>query len=193
MSSGKSLLAVSDIYVQKNYHSLIRAFATLYERDPELTLKIAGREIDSYYAGTVKKLAESLHVADAVQFLGHLDFNSLGELYQQCDVFVFPSTIETFGNPLLEAMSVGVPIACSNSAAMPEVIGDAGLKFDPYNVQDIANQIEKLLNNPDLREELGKRAAQRAELFSLAKTAEATASVIRNACPRKRGWLREVR
>jgi glycosyltransferase involved in cell wall biosynthesis len=192
-SSGKSLLAVSDIYVQKNYHSLVRAFAKLHEHDPELTLAIAGREVDRHYAGSLKELAETLGVGDAVQFMGHLDSDALADLYQKCNVFVFPSTIETFGNPLLEAMSVGAPIACSDSAAMPEVIGAAGLKFDPYNIEDIADKIGKLLNNPELREELGKKAARRAELFSLAKTAEATASVLRNAGKSESTRLREVR
>ncbi|MEE2998020.1 MAG: glycosyltransferase family 1 protein [Pseudomonadota bacterium] len=191
-SPGKSLLAVSDIYVQKNYHSLIRAFARLHEHDPDLTLAIAGREIDTHYAGSVKELAQRLDVGDAVQFMGHLDSDAVADLYQKCNVFVFPSTIETFGNPLLEAMSVGVPIACSNSAAMPEVIGDAGLTFDPYDIGDIACKIEELLNNPELREDLGKKAVRRAEQFSLSKTAEFTAIVLRNAAKPERTRLREV-
>ena len=180
-SPGSALLAVSDIYVQKNYHSLIEAFGKLHQRYPELTLTIAGREIDSSYSDQVRRLAASLGVDDAVHFVGHLDTEALRNLYQECHIFVFPSTIETFGNPLLEAMSIGAPIACSDTAAMPEVIGDAGLTFDPYDISDIVYTIERLVKNPSLREELGKKASYRAKSFSLDTTAKFTIDVLRNA------------
>ena len=64
---------------------------------------------------------------------------------------------------------------------MPEVIGDAGLTFDPHDTADIARKIEQLLADPGLREDLGKRASQRAERFSLMHTAESTAEVLRSA------------
>ena len=178
---GKTLLAVSDIYVQKNYHSLIAAFAEVHRKRPELKLTIVGREIDSVYASSIRNMVEDLDLTAAVNFLGHVEPAQLNDLYLSCHVFVFPSTVETFGNPLLEAMSVGAPIACSNSAAMPEVIGDAGLTFDPRDTRDIVHKIEMLLADPDLRTQLGERASRRAKEFSLSHTAESTASVLRSA------------
>ena len=178
---GKTLLAVSDIYVQKNYHSLIAAFAEVHRKRPELKLTIVGREIDSVYASSIRNMVEDLDLTGAVNFLGYVEPAQLNDLYVSCHVFVFPSTIETFGNPLLEAMSVGAPIACSNSAAMPEVIGDAGLTFDPRDTRDIVHKIEMLLADPDLRTQLGERASRRAKEFSLSHTAESTASVLRSA------------
>lgn len=179
---GKSILAVSDIYVQKNYHSLIRAFALVHRENPDLSLFIVGRDIDKHYSSEIREMVVSLEITSAVKFLGHLDPIALDQLYESCHLFVFPSTVETFGNPLLEAMSFGVPIACSNTAAMPEVIGDAGLMFDPSDEGDIAEKIKQLLDNPVLREELGKRASMRAREFSLSRTAISTARVLRSAC-----------
>ena len=107
-------------------------FMKFVEENPELKLVIVGREIDEFYSRSVREMANALRVTDAVEFLGHVNPPELSELYENCHIFVFPSTVETFGNPLLEAMSFGLPIACSNTAAMPEVIGDAGL-FDFLN------------------------------------------------------------
>ena len=89
--------------------------------------------------------------------------------------------IETFGNPLLEAMAVGVPIACSQEAAMPEVLGEAGVKFDPWDHQDMANQIEKLLLDGALSARLGKLARQRARAFEWSGTAARTYAILRAA------------
>ena len=179
---GKSILAVSDIYIQKNYHSLIRAFALVHREYPDLGLIIVGREIDKHYSNEIRNMVVSCNISDAVKFLGHLDPIALDQLYESCHLFVFPSTVETFGNPLLEAMSFGAPITCSNTAAMPEVIGDAGIMFDPNDEGDIAEKIKQLLGDPVLRKELGKRASVRAQEFSLSRTAVGTASVLHSAC-----------
>tara|TARA_B100000676_G_scaffold286305_1_gene315763 strand:- start:2325 stop:3497 length:1173 start_codon:yes stop_codon:yes gene_type:complete len=178
---GVKLLAVSDIYVQKNYHSLIKAFAEVLKKRPDLTLTIVGREIDSYYADSIRSIVVERNLVDAVRFLGYVGPSELNTLYKSCHIFVFPSTVETFGNPLLEAMSFGVPIACSNTAAMPEVIGDAGLTFDPRDTEDIARKIEMLLSDQALRASLGEKAARRALDFSLEHTAKRTAQVLRSA------------
>ena len=180
--NGKSILAVSDIYIQKNYHSLIRAFALVHKEYPDLGLVIVGREIDKHYSNEIRSMVSSYNINDAVKFLGHLDSIALNQLYERCHLFVFPSTVETFGNPLLEAMSFGAPIACSNTAAMPEVVGDAGIMFDPNDEGDIAEKIKQLLGNPGLRKELGKRASVRAREFSLSRTAIGTANVLHSAC-----------
>ncbi len=175
------ILAVSDIYVQKNYLALVEAFKTLSERYPELTLSIAGREIDQVYANRIYEQTRAQGIEERVEFLGHLSLEEVEELYLDCHIFVFPSYVETFGNPLVEAMSVGAPIACSNTAAMPEVVGDAALQFDPHSPQDIADKLEKLHQDPALRAELGKRALQRSQQFTWANCAEETIAVLRDA------------
>jgi len=85
---------------------------------------------------------------------------------------------------LLEAMARGVPIATSNTAAMPEVIGDAGLTFDPENAREMASRIATLLVDPQLRVRLGEKAAKRAESFTWEETARQTLDVLRAAAGR---------
>jgi len=179
--SGTNLLAVSDIYIQKNYHTLLHAVAILIKERPELQLDIVGREIDSTYAESLRTLTRELGLEENVRFRGHVETGELMDLYQGCGVFVFPSTVETFGNPLLEAMAVGAPIACSNKAAMPEVLGDTGLFFNPNDKNDMAGTIEKLLSDDPLRRKLGEKARQRAGSFTWKNTAQQTYSVLKEA------------
>lgn len=181
---GANLLAVSDIYIQKNYHTLLRALAILRQSRADLSLKIVGREVDSHYAESLRDLVRDLGLEDAVKFVGHVETSELDALYRNCQLFIFPSAVETFGNPLLEAMAHGVPIATSNTAAMPEVIGDAGLLFDPDNAKEIADRIATLLADPTLRVELGRKAAQRARSFTWEETAQRTLGVLREAAGR---------
>lgn len=189
----RTVLAVSDIYIQKNYHTLLKGFAKVHERHPDLVLKIVGREIDAHYAEEVKQLAESLNLGESVKFMGHMETASVIELYRNCLVFVFPSTVETFGNPLLEAMAAGAPIACSGTAAMPEVVEDAGLIFDPYDADDIAEKIIALVEDEALRDTLAARGLKRSQLFRWTETARRTLNVLSDAAEPVSAEPRQVR
>ena len=175
------LLAVSDIYVQKNYHSLIDAFAVLARKHPDIELRIAGRELDTEYAESLKAQVRRLALQDKVSFLGHVSVRDLETLYSTCSVFVFPSTVETFGNPLVEAMACGAAIAGSDVTSIPEVLGDAGLLFDPRDPADMAEKIELLMEDGTLRSEKRARAKKRARGFSWPATAEQTFAVLSEA------------
>lgn len=182
--SETNLLCVSDIYVQKNLHTLFKALPKIRNRFPDVTLKIAGAALDPQYLTRLKHLSEHENVADVVDFVGSVDVDTLQELYDSCAVFVFPSTVETFGNPLVEAMACGCPIATSNTAAMPEVAGDTAAYFNPHDADDMARVIIDLLENPDKREALGKRAVERAKMYSWEETARKTADVLIDAAQR---------
>jgi len=175
------LLAVSDLYVQKNFKNLISAMARLAPDHPDLTLKIAGRPIDEDYFSELKQTVAEKKLEGRVEFLGGVPTQELAELYRRCGVFVFPSTVETFGNPLVEAMACGAPIASSNTAAMPEVIGDAALFFDPADVENMTAVIDRLLKDPKLRRDLCRKAAERAKKFSWKQTVRKTLAVIKDA------------
>lgn len=171
------LLAVSDIYVQKNYHTLLQAFALLREHHPDTTLIIAGQVIDHGYMARIKALIRELGLGEHVRFLGRVGAAEVRRLYGECRVFVFPSLVETFGNPLLEAMAGGAPIACSNCSAMPEVLGDAGIMFDPTDATDMAEKIASLLDDEALCAEVSERAVRRARTFTWDRTAAETRAV----------------
>ena len=172
------ILAVSDIYVQKNLKNLLYAIAILQSKKPNIKLKIAGRFVDESYHQELNELISEKGLEANIEFLGGVYEDQLVDLYHHCAVFVFPSTVETFGNPLLEAMASGAPIATSNTAAMPEVAGDAALYFNPYDVEDMASCIGRLMDNKDLCEELSQKAFARAENYSWEKTAENTLDIL---------------
>lgn len=175
------LLAVSDLYVQKNLKNLINAVARLQTDHPGITLKIAGRPLDMEYFDVLKRTVAEEKLDGKIEFLGGVSPKELVQLYRRCGVFVFPSTVETFGNPLVEAMACGAPIASSRTAAMPEVLGDAGVFFDPRDADDMAAAIGRLLKDDKLRRELSRKAVTRAGNFSWERTAERTLAVIKEA------------
>jgi glycosyltransferase involved in cell wall biosynthesis len=175
------ILAVSDIYVQKNLKNLLNAIAILRLKKPNIKLKIAGRFVDETYHQELNELISEKGIETNIEFLGGVYEGELVDLYHHCAVFVFPSTVETFGNPLIEAMASGAPIATSNTAAMPEVAGNAALYFDPYDVEDMASCIGRLMDNKDLCGELTQKALARAENYSWEKTTESTLDILYQA------------
>lgn len=172
------LLAVSDIYVQKNFHTLIQALAIARRRCPDLCLKVAGRPIDKGYFAEVAEAVRRSGLEDAVEFLGPLTKECLRRHYRECAVFVFPSTTETFGHPLVEAMASAAPIASSNRTAMPEILGEAGQYFNPLDPSEMADAIVRIILDPDLARTLGERGRRQARRFSWRRSARQTADVL---------------
>ncbi|MCL6561229.1 MAG: glycosyltransferase family 4 protein, partial [Firmicutes bacterium] len=109
--------------------------------------------------------------------LGYVPEEDLSLLYGGADLFVYPSRYEGFGLPPLEAMACGTPVVVSNVASLPEVIGDAGICVDPYNVDDIAQGIYRVLTNENLQQKLREKGLNRAKLFTWEKTARETLKV----------------
>lgn len=178
---GDFLLAVSDLYVQKNLHTLFGAFVKVLDEAPDTKLKIAGAAIDREYTEQLYRMVDRLGIGSQVEFLGSVAPDVLVEYYTSCALFVFPSTVETFGNPLVEAMACGAPVACSNTAAMPEIAGDAVVYFNPRSPDEMASKILMLLRDPDARISLGQKARERAQRYSWKETARKTAEVLRCA------------
>ena len=183
------LLAVSDIYIQKNLHTLIQAVARIRERRPGIRLKIIGRAIDDGYKQELAQRIDDLGVGDAIEFLGERSTKELLSHYRRCRMFVFPSTVETFGNPLVEAMACGAPMAVSNTAAMPEIVGDAAVWFSPLDPDDMAEKILSVLDDEARLRELSDKALARSTRFSWEETAAKTAAIIKDVA---RGGARRI-
>ncbi|MGQ0663077.1 MAG: glycosyltransferase [Pseudomonadota bacterium] len=177
------VLAVGDIYVQKNYHRLIAAFVEVTMRVPEARLWIAGRAIDRDYLAELQNQVDALGLGTHVRFLGEQSPDALVGLFRAATVFVMPSSVESFGLSLVEAMACGAAVASSRAAAMPEVAGDAALFFDPDDPADIAEVLTRLLTDPALRRSLAAKALARACLFSWVDTARRLADVIESCRP----------
>jgi len=125
--------------------------------------------------------AEQSGFAGDILFTGFVSTQDLPLLMQAAEVFVFPSLYEGFGLPILEAMACGTPVACSSISSMPEVAGDAGVLFDPYDEGSIAAAIRSIITQTDLRKRIAARGLERSKLFSWSATAKRTLEVLRSA------------
>jgi glycosyltransferase involved in cell wall biosynthesis len=117
-------------------------------------------------------------VRDAVTFLGPVTHRELPALYANADAFVFASTCENMPNILIEAMAAGLPIACSKSAPMPDILQDGGVYFDAENATSIANALRSLVADPELRAAKAERAFALAAAFSWSRCAADTFSLL---------------
>jgi glycosyltransferase involved in cell wall biosynthesis len=153
----------------KNVIRLIHSFARVRAaRDLKLVLVGSGSEEQ------LQRVAQTLR-GDNLQsraiILSRVSDAQLSSLYQHCRLLACPSLYEGFGLPVLEAMQHGAPVACSSSSSLPEIAGDAAVLFDPLSVQDIADKLQTLLDNPDLAARLSETGRCRAAWFTWERTA----------------------
>jgi glycosyltransferase involved in cell wall biosynthesis len=175
------ILIVADLYVQKNLLNFFRAAADICRRRPDIRIKVAGAPIDAWYHAETRALIERQGIADKVDFLGRLPADAVRDLYWRCLMLAFPSTAETFGNPLVEAMACGTPIACSNTSAMPEIVAGAAEMFDPFDPGAMADACLRVIDSAELRASLVARGIERAKHFSWTAAARQTADALAQA------------
>ena len=165
----------------KNLVRLLRAYARL-ELSPDLPpLVISGHWDERFPAA--RRAAEASGAGHQVRFIGPVEQSHLPALYGGARLFAFPSVYEGFGLPPLEAMACGVPVACSNTSSLPEVVGDAALTFDPLDEAAIAAALARGLNDPALRADLSARGLARARLFTWTRAAQQTLDVYHSLAP----------
>ncbi|BDR92705.1 glycosyltransferase family 4 protein [Vulcanisaeta souniana] len=116
-------------------------------------------------------------ILSKIKAIGYVPREDLPYLYSACDISVFLSLYEGFGFPVAEAMACGTPVIASNISSMPEIVGDAGILVNPYDIEEITQAILKLANDIDLRQELSKRAFKRSLHFKWDITAKRTAEL----------------
>jgi glycosyltransferase involved in cell wall biosynthesis len=123
--------------------------------------------------------AAQLGVTESIRFLDWVSPEQLEGLYAAAAVFVFPSLLEGFGLPVLEAMARGLPVACSGRGSLAEVAGDAALRFDPESEASIASAVQAVIGDPALAQRLRTAGRARAATFTWAATAAATLQTYR--------------
>jgi glycosyltransferase involved in cell wall biosynthesis len=172
------VLAVGTVQPRKNYEGLARAMDLVRRAGLPHQLVIAGKR---------GWMAENVHAAIAATPLGRdirfLDFvpeADLPALYSAAEVVAFPSWYEGFGLPAIEAMRSGVPVVASNRGSLPEVIGEAGLLFDPANPDAIADTIVQAISNPMMRARLIESGLERSREFTWEHTARMTLELLLN-------------
>jgi glycosyltransferase involved in cell wall biosynthesis len=125
------------------------------------------------------RVVDELGLGDDVRWVGFVDPSQLRGLYRLARFVVVPTLFESASQPVFEALSSGVAVACSNVTATPRQVGDAALIFDPYSVDDIAAAIKRLWTDPRLRQDLVVRGRVRIAQFSWERTAHHFAAYYR--------------
>ncbi|WP_459201917.1 glycosyltransferase family 4 protein [Methanococcus sp. CF] len=164
------ILYVGGLAAHKNIIRLIEAYNILKKLGVTHKLVLAG--VKRYKYKEIFETIEKLNLQNDVIFTGYVPDEDLPGLYNAADLFVYPSLYEGFGIPPLEAMQCGTPVITSNTSSLPEVVGDAGIMVNPYDVDELANKMYEVLTNEYLRKEMSKKGLERAKLFSWKKCAE---------------------
>ncbi|MDH3903927.1 MAG: glycosyltransferase family 4 protein, partial [Xanthomonadales bacterium] len=141
---------------------------------------IGDEKRDSYLicGQELRETVAQLGLSERVVFTGFVPDDDLVAIYNAATLLVLPSFDEGFGLPVIEAMACGTPVAVSQIGALEELVGNAGLVFDPENLDDLASTIERLLRSEDLQKSLRQRGLERVRHYSWRRAAEQTMSVL---------------
>lgn len=168
------LLYVGNAYPHKNLGTLLEVFKRMREGGLAAQLVLVGK-MDHFY-GRLREEADRLGLLERldVVFYGFAEDGDLAELYRRARLYVFPSLLEGFGLPPLEAMRYGVPVAASDSSCLPEILGDAAVWFDPRDREAMRAVLLRAFGDEALRARLSAAGPERARRFSWKDCAERT-------------------
>ncbi len=167
------LLFVSHYNYYRNFETLFRALPRLKKRLNNRRIKLfltcqlrPGTNPGSYQTTTASNLVRELGIADDIVELGTTPYRLLHHLYKACDIYVTPAYTETFAHPLVEAMACGRPIVASDLPVHREICGNAGVFFERFSADALAEQVSKIACSPQLASDLGGRGLARSREFS---------------------------
>ena len=164
---------------EKKHVELIRAFS-IFKQKTNLPHRLVLAGLDGPYSSEVHKAVLESSCASDIFLTGYFPYESLPQLYSGSEACIFPSVAEGVGLPVLEAMACGVPVICSSSRALPEVGGNAALYFDSDNVEDIANCMEKVVTDSDLRQTMINNGLEWSNTFNWENTVRETLEIIKS-------------
>jgi glycosyltransferase involved in cell wall biosynthesis len=164
------------------HKSLELAVAAMKETSKDKSLVIAGDITREYlwYKEKLIRLAEKMKVAGRIRIIESPPDSEIVRLMQRCSVFLFPSTIDTFGLVVLEAMACGKPIIACNRGGVPEVVGDAGFLLEP-SIQQWRKTVNRVLSDSELRYQMQEKSLSRSKCFSWERTTEKLLASFANA------------
>ena len=162
------------------YKSLELAVLAMKNTPPDKSLILAGdlENGNVSYKKRLENIAERLGISDRFKIIVSPTNGELVRLIQRCSVFLFPSTIDTFGLVALEAMACGKPIIACRRGGLPEIVGDGGFLLEPSSAQ-WQDAVKKILSNSSLRQKLGKRALKISDMYSWHNTARSLLNAIK--------------
>ena len=148
----------------KNHIKLIEAFNIVSEKRKDIFLVLTGSQKNNYI-NVVNKI-EELKISEKVIHLGYIDYVDLPYFYKMSQFLIMPTLFESVSIPIYEAFSLEVPVCSSNVVALPEQVGDAGLIFDPFDINDMAEKMILFLDDKNLRAEKGAKGLKRILNFN---------------------------
>lgn len=177
------MMYVSALWEYKNQDKLILAFHRLVKEGLPHRLLLVGKGLNASqaYEQKLQTMIKQLGLQDRVVLPGFLPHSVLRYLYRACDVFLFPSSYESFGNPLFEAMASDVPIVAANVHSFPEMAGDAALLVDPDDISHLTESIRRAVSDQLLRQDLIQAGRRRVALFSWTKCTDETLATFNSA------------
>ena len=172
-SRRSQILFVGALQKRKNVKRLVEAFEAVPR---EWQLVLAGATT-GYGADEALAAVDASAARERIQVLGYVTVSELERLYREAAIFAFPSLDEGFGMPVLDAMAHGVPVLTTNGSALREVGEGAAMLVDPLRTDEIAESLQRLTHDPDLRNELTRAGRLRAALYSWERTCSQTCAV----------------
>ena len=167
------ILYVGTVSKSKNIKILVDALKLINKRKIIINLKIVGGANSQVFEN------EKIDNFEWIEFIGHInDTSELASLYSNAKLFVFPSLYESFGIPPVEAQSFGCPVLSSNTTSLPEICGDGAIYFNPYDINDLKEKIELVLNDENLKNELKTKGFENIKRFSWEQSAKKIIEVI---------------
>jgi glycosyltransferase involved in cell wall biosynthesis len=172
---------IGRIEAKKNIKNLVKAFGKLRQNQKiKEKLVLAGRP-GYQYEEIIKEIDQlPKEISRDVVQLGYVADEKVGELTRHASLFAFPSRFEGFGMPLIETMACGVPIVASNTTSIPEIVNDAALMCGPDDVDGLADKMQLIIQNANIRNDLIRKGLKRSSEFSWEKCARETMSVIKS-------------
>jgi len=177
---GRYILFPGPLNLRKNLPMLLEAFASVQDRLGGYRIAVTGQP-SAAYAAAILALAQRLGLGANVVLLGEVSMEEMARLYNRAEFLAYPSLYEGFGSPPLEAMACGCPVMASGTTAIPEVVGDAALLFDPANREAVAQALLRMTGDPALRRDLAAKGLERVKRFSWRRMAEAILEIYRQA------------
>ena len=169
------ILFVGNVKPHKNIKNLLLAIKNL-----DINLVVVGKK-EGFITGddNIQLLIKENHLENKIYFTGYVDDEDIPLIYNFAKIFVFPSIYEGFGIPPLEAQACGTPVIVSNSASLPEVCEESALYCNPYDINDIKEKIEILINDEDLQNDLIQKGFENIKRFSWEKSSKKIIEIIK--------------
>ncbi|OGC59815.1 hypothetical protein A3A70_03090 [candidate division WWE3 bacterium RIFCSPLOWO2_01_FULL_42_11] len=167
-----TVLTISTPEPRKNLERLIEAWSSYKKQQGAGELIIVGR--NGWGGVNLKTICDNHNITDSVRILDTVSTLGKWQLLSEAWVSVYPSLYEGFGLPILEAMSMGVPVIAGDNSSLPEVMGEGGITVDVHNPAEICQALIKIISNPDLREQLSVEAGSQSQKFNRHNFSSAT-------------------